>query len=184
MVALFDMTTRFIFLLILTASTSLGGNGQAEVPRNLPEVVAEQLVAIRGRLAGPYNGLRLQVYQLPQGVYVDPPPDWKNFKSEAGMGIFLRADNFAGGIKDLVDAAEGCTWRRRESAGYPRWLLQFVGPWDEIVAEWLIDREGFSICIHDEWYRVDKDLVDRATIGLVQKVAESALTEGNATVPL
>lgn len=60
----------------------------------------------------------------------------------------------------------------RESEGYPRWCVRFLGPNNELISEWLIDREGASIAVDEKWFYVPLTSLDKLTVELAKEAAK------------
>jgi len=96
-------------------------------------------------------------------VFIEPPPEAAQFKSVANVIVTIESGTCFDLVRETLDVIKASKWEREEYPGYPRAYWRIVGPWDQIVLDFLVDEANSAVCNRGIWYKVDRKLIEKIT---------------------
>ena len=138
---------------------------------SMPTSTANLFTILELRIAQTAPDFRVQIMQIGRDVFIDPAPGVGSFERHAAFVLTIAPSRMMPALADAIRLARKSNWKPTSLKFYPRWQIRFVGPWNEILGNLLIDEENRAIFVDGTWYEVDvaciggltKDIVKAAT---------------------
>jgi len=160
---------NYSFVIKVLLITTVALSGSCLFAEALPRLLNNAVVRVDGELSSPLRQMRVVVMEVAQDVSIDPPPSSENFERVATWTLIIDASYYRSQMNALLQGIREAKWVKSEKSFYPRWCVRFIVPWNEVLAEFLIDTRAGAIRFGGEWYITDKKIIDAFTVGLKAK---------------
>jgi hypothetical protein len=110
---------------------------------------------------------RIRIAAIYPSVTIDPPLELRNFLIRSNFTLLLDAPSCVVYARNLQSLVRSSRWRPTER-GVPTWYWSIIDA--DGVSHWdvLVDYAGSKIKIQEQWYLIDKPLLEALTKDIVE----------------